>query len=91
MNLVTMPLRLPFLPVQALVRLAEVIRDEAEQELYDPAVVRRELEEVQEARVRGTASDEDVARMESEITQRLVGPSARRAERGADADGGQAD
>ena len=53
MNLVTMPLRLPFLPVQALVRLAEVIRDEAEQELYDPAVVRRELEEVQEARARG--------------------------------------
>ena len=83
MNLVTMPLRLPFLPVQALVRLAEVIRDEAEQELYDPAVVRRELEEVQEARARGTASDEDVARMESEITQRLVGPSARRAERGS--------
>jgi len=72
MDLVTMPLRLPFLPVQALLRLAEVIRDEAEQELYDPALARRELEEVQQARARGAASDEDVARMEREITRRLV-------------------
>ena len=72
MDVVTMPLRLPFLPLQALIRLAEVIRDEAEQELYDPALARRELEEVQQARARGEASDEDVARMEREITRRLV-------------------
>jgi hypothetical protein len=72
MGLVTMPLRLPLLPVQALVRLAEVIRDEAERELYDPASARRELEQVQEARARGAASEEDVARVEREITGRLV-------------------
>lgn len=73
MGLVTMPLRLPFLPVQALIGLAEVIRDEAEQQLYDPALARRELEEVQEARASGAISDEEVARMEREITGRLVG------------------
>lgn len=72
MDVVTMPLRLPFLPLQALIRLAEVIRDEAEQELYDPALARRELEEVQQARARGEASDEDVERTEREITRRLV-------------------
>jgi hypothetical protein len=73
MGLVTMPLRLPFLPVQALIGLAEVIRDEAERQLYDPALARRELEEVQEARARGAISDEEVARMEREITGRMVG------------------
>lgn len=73
MGLLMMPLRLPFLPVRALIGLAEVIRDESEQELYDPALARRELEEIQEARARGTASDEDVARMEREITGRLIG------------------
>jgi chorismate mutase len=72
MGLVTMPLRLPLLPVEALVRLAEVIRDEAERELYDPARARRELEQVQEARARGAASDEDVARVEREVTEDLV-------------------
>jgi hypothetical protein len=72
MGLLTMPLRLPLLPVQALIGLAEVIRDEAERELYDPAVARRQLEEIQEARERGAASDEDVARMEREITGRLI-------------------
>jgi hypothetical protein len=80
MDLVTIPLRLPFLPLQALVRLAEVIRDEAEQELYDPALARRELEEVQEARARGAASDADVARMEREVIKRLVDVRAARDE-----------
>jgi chorismate mutase len=89
MDIVTAPLRLPFLPLQALVRLAEVIRDEAEQELYDPARARRELEQVQEDRARGAASDEDVARTEREITRRLVTIRAGRGE-GGDADGGQA-
>lgn len=72
MDLVTMPLRLPFLPVQALIQLAEVIREEAEQELYDPALARRELEEIQEARARGAASDADVVRMERGVTRRLA-------------------
>lgn len=80
MNLVTMPLRLPFLPLQALVGLAETIRDQAEQELYNPARARRELEEVQEARERGAASDEDVARMEREVTRRLIDVRAPRDE-----------
>lgn len=66
--------------------MAEVIRDEAEQELYDPAVARRELEETYQARASGAASDEDVAKMEREVARRLV--NVRPAPgRGADADG----
>ncbi len=80
MDLLTMPLRLPFLPLQTLIQLAEVIRDEAEQELYDPALARRELEEIQEARAHGGASDADVARMERGITRRLANVNVVRGE-----------
>jgi cytochrome c-type biogenesis protein CcmH/NrfG len=74
MNLVTLPFRLPLLPVRGLVQLAEIIRDEAERELHDPAPVRRQLEEVEEARRAGAASDEEIAEAETEATERLVAP-----------------
>ena len=41
MGLVTFPFRLPFRPLQAFIRLAGVIGEEAERELNDP--VRSEL------------------------------------------------
>lgn len=73
-NLITLPLRLPFLPMKSVIRLAQVIADEADQQLYDPALARRELEETYEARERGAISDEDVEQIEREITGRLIGP-----------------
>lgn len=72
MDLVTMPLRIPFLPVQALIKLGEVIADEAERELHDPARVRRELEEAQERHAAGEISDAEVARIEEESTAALI-------------------
>ncbi len=78
MGLLTLPFRLPFLPVQAVVGLAEVIRDQAERELHDPAAVRRQLEEAQEARVSGEISDQELAQVEREATGRLIQPGHRR-------------
>jgi hypothetical protein len=49
-----------------------MIRQQAEQELHDPANVRRELEEAQEARVSGEISDPDLARIEGEAVGRLL-------------------
>ena len=72
MGLLTLPFRLPLLPVQAVIRLAEVIRDQAERELHDPAAVRRQLEEAQEARVSGEISDQELAQIEAEATGRLL-------------------
>jgi hypothetical protein len=72
MGLLTLPFRLPFLPLQAVVQLAEVIRDQAERELHDPAAVRRQLEEAQEARVSGEISDQELAQVEAEATGRLL-------------------
>jgi hypothetical protein len=73
-NLLTLPFRLPLLPVQGLIKLAEIIRDEAEQEYYNPAAVRRELEEAEWEAATGQISEEDVAQQEEEAVGRLIQP-----------------
>ena len=42
MGLLTMPFRLPLRPLQGVIKLAEVIKEQAEREMYDPARIRRE-------------------------------------------------
>jgi cytochrome c-type biogenesis protein CcmH/NrfG len=74
-SLLTLPFRLPFLPARALVRLAEIIRDEAERQYHDPVAVRRQLEEVERAAASGQLSDEEAARLEQEIIGRLTRPN----------------
>ncbi|EHR60949.1 gas vesicle protein GvpG [Saccharomonospora cyanea] len=69
MGLVTMLLGLPLAPVRGVVSLAEVIREQVDRELYDPASVRRELEAAEEARARGEITAEE----EAEIQQRALG------------------
>jgi hypothetical protein len=76
MDVLTLVFRLPLLPVRGLVRLAEVIQDQAEQELHSPASVRRQLEEIEEARAQGAVSDEEVARVQGQALGRLVPPRA---------------
>jgi hypothetical protein len=72
MGLLTLPLRLPFLPAQGVIRLAELIGEEAERQLNDPARIRRELEEAQRLWAAGEISDEERDRIEHQITGRLV-------------------
>lgn len=86
MGLLTLLFRLPLLPVQGLIRLGEIIQDQAERELHDPAMVRRQLEEAEEARAHGQASDQDVAHVQEEAVGRLVGSASRRSA-GPDDDG----
>jgi hypothetical protein len=77
MDLLTLLFRLPFMPLRGVVRLAEIIRDEADRELYDPAAVRRQLEEAEEAQASGEMSDRDVERLEREAVGRLTAPESR--------------
>ena len=72
MGLLTLPFRLPFLPMQAVVRLAEIIQEEAERTYYDPATIRRELAEIERARADGEISDEDAAQLQNEVVARLT-------------------
>ncbi len=72
MGIFTGLLTLPLAPVRGVVWIAEVIRDQAEQQLYDPAVIRRQLAEVQEAHDQGELSDEEAAELEDELLSRLM-------------------
>jgi hypothetical protein len=58
MNLFTFLFRLPLLPVRSFVRLATLIQEEAQQEMANPATIRRELEHAERARASGEISDE---------------------------------
>lgn len=86
MNLLTLPLRLPLLPAQAFIRLAEVIQEEAERELYDPAAVRRQLEDVEDKLASGEISGEQAAEAEDEAVGRLVRPASAGADTTAEGD-----
>lgn len=77
MGLLTLPFRLPLLPLQGVIHLAEVIGEEAERQLHDPARVRRELEEAQRRRAAGEISDEELAQIENEAASSLLTARAR--------------
>jgi len=72
MGLLTMPFRLPLRPLQGVIKLAEVIKEQAEREMYDPARIRRELEEAQSRRDRGEISADELAQTEDRLTATLV-------------------
>ena len=74
MGLLTLPLRLPMLPLRGFIRLGELIGEQAERELRDPARVRRELEEAQWQQARGEISEEDVSRIQQKAISSLVTP-----------------
>jgi hypothetical protein len=74
MDLLTLLFRLPFMPLRGVIRLGEILQDQAERELHDPAAVRRQLEEAQRAEASGDLSDEDVARLEGQAVGRLRSP-----------------
>lgn len=75
MGPLTFLLRLPLLPVQGVISLGEVILDQAEQNLHDPATVRRQLEAAEQARASGALSPEEIARIEEEALGRLIRPA----------------
>ena len=71
MGLVTGLLGLPLMPIRGVAWLGEQILAEAEGQLYDPARIRAQLEQVDEARRRGELSDEECAGIENELLERL--------------------
>ena len=72
MEMLTLLLRLPFLPLKGVVRLTEVLADEADQELLDPARIRRELEDAQRKLEAGEITDEELASIEDHAAELLV-------------------
>jgi Gas vesicle protein G len=72
MGLLTLPFRLPFLPVQGVIKLGELLQEEAERQLRDPARIRRELEEAQRRYEAGEISEEEFIQIQDELASTLV-------------------
>jgi len=70
--LVTGLLGLPLAPVRGVMWLAEQVLEQAEEQYYDPARIRAELEQVDEARRSGELSEEECVEIENELLQRLM-------------------
>ena len=72
MGLITGLLGLPLAPVRGVWWLAEQIRQQAEDQYYDPARIRAQLERIDEARRTGELDEEQCAELENELLQRLM-------------------
>lgn len=67
MSLLTLPFKLPLLPLKAVIALAQVIDEEAERQLADPARLRRQLEAIEQAKQAGEITDEEAAQLQNEV------------------------
>lgn len=74
MDLVELLFGWPLAPVKGLIRLAEIIQEQAELETRSPMAVRRRLEEVEEARLSGAISEEDAALEMERILGQVIAP-----------------
>jgi hypothetical protein len=70
---------LPLAPVRGVAWIADKVLEEAERQYYDAGAIRRQLEEVAEARERGDIADADADALEEALVARLV--EARRRKR----------
>jgi chorismate mutase len=71
-GLLTELLGLPLLPLRGVVAVAEQVRQQAEEEYYDPGRIRAQLEEVERQRADGSLSDEEAEALEEELVERLI-------------------
>lgn len=76
MGLISSILTLPFLPVQGVVKLAEVIEQQVQQQLTSPMAIRAQLEEIERQRRAGLISEEEEAEAQQEVLGRLIGDQA---------------
>ena len=72
MGLITGLLGLPLAPLRGTIAAAEQIRQQAEDEFYDPATIRAQLERVDRQREAGELSDEEATAWEDELVDRLI-------------------
>lgn len=72
MNPLTLLFRLPVMPLRGFLQLAEILHDQAQQELREPASVMRQLEQAEQARVAGEISDEELTHVQAQAVGRLL-------------------
>jgi chorismate mutase len=77
MGLLTGILGAPLAPLRGAIAVADQVYKQAEQEFYDPARIREQLEEVDRQRRSGEISDDEATAWEDELVDRLMNRPAR--------------
>lgn len=72
MGLITGILGLPLAPLRGTIAIAEQVRQQAEDEFYDPDRIRDQLDEVQRAKEAGLLTDAEATELEDELVERLL-------------------
>lgn len=72
MGLIKGILGLPAAPLKGVVAAAEQVRQQAEDEFYDPVRIRHQLERVEQMRQDGSLSDDEATAWEDELVERLL-------------------
>jgi hypothetical protein len=72
MGLITGLVTLPLAPVRGVVWLAEVLQEQAEQQLYDPGRIAAEMQDISDAVAAGQMSEQEAAEREEELVRRLT-------------------
>ncbi|MEU5841014.1 gas vesicle protein GvpG [Rhodococcus sp. NPDC047139] len=75
MGLVTSLLTLPLAPVKGVMWLGEIIEEQVDQQLHDPANVRRELEQIEEAAAAGELSPDEKDAAQQAVLNRMISRS----------------
>ncbi|MFG2447097.1 gas vesicle protein GvpG [Nocardia fluminea] len=73
MGLITSLLGLPLAPVRGVIWLSEVIQDQVEGQLRDPAALSGELEDIDRAAEEGRLTEEDRTRAQQAVLDRVTG------------------
>jgi hypothetical protein len=76
MGLLSTILSLPVAPVRGVIWLGEVIQDQVDQKMHDPATMRRELEEIDAAAAAGQLSEEERRQAQQAVLDRMTGRQA---------------
>lgn len=74
MGLISAILTLPLAPVKGVLWLGEVIQDQVEQKMHDPATIRKELEEIDEAAAAGHLSEDEKEEAQQAVLDRMIRP-----------------
>ena len=73
MGLLSFIVTLPLQPVKGVISLAELIQRQVEEEMHNPAAIRRALEELEEARARGDITAEEEEQAQQALIDRMTG------------------
>ncbi|MBC2638149.1 MULTISPECIES: gas vesicle protein GvpG [unclassified Rhodococcus (in: high G+C Gram-positive bacteria)] len=73
MGLLSFIATLPLAPVRGVISLAELIQQQVEEELHNPASARRALEELEDARAAGEITAEEEEQAQQAILDRMTG------------------